>query len=87
MSNYNDLLVSAVALAASIAAFAIGVGPWQQPYRLRTIAAVLERFGTTAARLVWIALAIVSFVAGVAIAGGVRPGYAKPQPDAVGTPR
>ena len=87
MSNYNDLLVSAVALIGAVAAFAVGVGRWEQPYRLRTISAVVDRFGVTAARLVWIALAIISFVAGLAIAGGVRPSYAKPQPDAIGAAR
>jgi hypothetical protein len=87
MNNYNDLFVSAVALVGSVAAFAVGVGRWQQPYRLRTIAAVVDRYGTAAARLVWIALAIISFIAGVAIAGGVRPGYAKPKTDAVGAAR
>lgn len=87
MSNYNDWFVATVALVASVFAFAIGVGHWEQPYRLRSIAIVVDRYGTTAARLVWIGVAIISFVAGVAIASGVRPGYAKPQQGAVGTPR
>ena len=87
MSNYNDWFVASVALIAAVVSFAIGVGQWQQPYRLRSIALVVERYGTTAGRLVWIAVAIVSFVAGVAIASGIRPSYARPQQDAVGAAR
>lgn len=87
MSSYNDLLVSTVALIASAAALAVGVGRWQNPYRLRTIATVVDRYGMTAARGVWIAIAIVSLIAGLAIASGMRPGYAQPNPSSIDVAR
>ena len=85
MSNYNDLFVSSVAMIGSVSAFAVAIGPWQQPYQLRTIAAVVERYGMFAARVVWISVAIVSLLAGGSIASGIRPGYAQPAPDAIGS--
>ena len=78
MSSYNDLLVATVAFVGATLAFAAGVGPWTQPYHLRSIAFVVDRYGMTIARVVWIFVAIVSLVAGVAIATGIRPGYAQP---------
>lgn len=78
MNSYNDWFVAAVALIGSAAALAVGLGPWKTPYRLRSIAGIVDRYGMAAARSVWIGVAIVSLVAGIAIANGIRPGYAKP---------
>ncbi|MCC9604091.1 hypothetical protein LOC67_26355 [Stieleria sp. JC731] len=78
MINYNDLFVSCLAMLGSASAFAIAVGPWQEPYRLRTIARIVDRYGMTTARVVWVSIAIVSLIAGVAIASGIRPTYAQP---------
>ena len=78
MISYNDLFVATIALIGSAAAIAVGIGPWRKPYRLRSIVSIVDRFGMTAARGVWIAIAIISLIAGIAIASGMRPGYAKP---------
>ncbi|OYP37029.1 hypothetical protein [Rhodopirellula sp. MGV] len=78
MINYNDLFVSSVAMLGSASAFAVAVGPWREPYRLRTIAMVVDRYGMTAARAVWISIALISLSAGVSIARGIRPGFAQP---------
>lgn len=78
MTSYNDLFVATVAIVGAALAFAVAVGPWQNPYRLRSIASVVERFGMSVARGVWIAVAIISLIAGIAIASGIRPGYAQP---------
>ncbi|QEG02165.1 hypothetical protein Mal15_62490 [Stieleria maiorica] len=80
MTSYNDLFVATVAFVGSTLAFAVAVGPWRQPYHLRSIASVVDRYGMSAARFVWIVVAIISLIAGMAIASGVRPGYAKPDP-------
>ncbi|MDM4018740.1 hypothetical protein [Roseiconus lacunae] len=84
MINYNDLFVSCVAMLGSATAFAVGIGPWQEPYRLRTVAMIAQRYGMPAARMLWIAIAIISLVAGIAIARGIRPSYARPTPESVG---
>jgi uncharacterized membrane protein YphA (DoxX/SURF4 family) len=78
MNSYNDLLVASIALVGSASALAAAIGPWQHPYRLRSIEHVVDRFGMPVARCVWILIAVVSLVAAVAIASGIRPGYAKP---------
>ncbi|MCA9136988.1 MAG: hypothetical protein KDB00_09515 [Planctomycetales bacterium] len=78
MNSYNDWFVATVALIGSAAALAAGLGPWENPYRLRTIAGVVDRYGMVVARAVWIVVAIISLIAGIAIASGVRPSYAKP---------
>ncbi|MCO8121315.1 hypothetical protein NHH03_06165 [Stieleria sp. TO1_6] len=80
MSSYNDLFVATIALIGSALAAAIGVGPWQPPYHLRTFAGIVDRYGKTTARAVWLLIAVVSLLAGIAIANGMRPGYAKPGP-------
>jgi uncharacterized membrane protein YphA (DoxX/SURF4 family) len=81
MTSYGDMLVSTIALVGAVAALLAGLGPWRQPYQLRSVAKVADRYGMTAARSLWIAVAIISMVAGVAIAAGVRPSYAQPSPE------
>ncbi len=83
MNSYNDMLVASVALIGSFLALAISLGPWTTPYRLRSISHVVNRYGMTAARSVWIVIALVSLLVGVAIASGFRPGFVKPATDAV----
>ena len=83
MNSYNDFFVATVALIGAAGALIVGLGSWQTPYRLRTIAAIVDRYGMQAARCVWIAVAIVSLLAGIAIASGIRPGYAKPSQGSV----
>ncbi|MEM6365583.1 MAG: hypothetical protein AAF745_14235 [Planctomycetota bacterium] len=87
MNPYNDLLVASIALIGSFLALAISLGPWTTPYRLRSISHVVDRYGMPAARCVWIMIALVSLFAGVAIAGGFRPSFAKPAGDAVDSAR
>jgi hypothetical protein len=87
MISYNDLFVSSIALIGSAAALAVGFGPWRKPYRLRSIAIIVDRFGMAAARGVWIAVALVSLIAAISIASGVRPGYAKPSQGSVDSAR
>jgi len=78
MNSYNDLIVATVAFAGATLALASGIGPWPHPYRLRSIAGIVDRYGITAARCIWIGVAIVSLIAGIAILSGLRPGYANP---------
>jgi hypothetical protein len=80
MVNYNDWLVAGIAFTGSLMALAVSIGPWSSPYRLRTIAAVVDRYGKSAARVFWLVIAIVSMLAGIAIVTGIRPSYARPQP-------
>ena len=76
--SYDEPFVGSLAIIVAIAAVAIAIGPWSQPYRLQSISAVSRRFGKPAARGVWIAIAIASLTAGFAILSGIRPGYAVP---------
>lgn len=76
--SYDEPFVGSLAIIIAILAVAIAVGPWTQPYRLKTISAVSERFGKPVARGVWIAIAVASLTAGLAILTGKRPGYADP---------
>jgi len=78
MSNYDELLVGALALIIAAIAAAIALGPWEAPYRLRTMATLSDRFGRPAARSLWFAIALAAFSAGLAIISGTRPTYAKP---------
>jgi uncharacterized membrane protein YphA (DoxX/SURF4 family) len=87
MISYNDLFVSSIALIGSAAALAVGIGPWRNPYRLRSIAGIVDRYGMTAARGVWIFVAVISLIAGIAIASGIRPGYAQPNQGSIGSAR
>lgn len=74
----DEVLVGTIALTLAAIAMVIASGPWQAPYELRTIKAVLSRFGKPAARGVWFLVAFASLIAGVSILGGFRPSYAVP---------
>lgn len=76
--SYDEPFVGFLAIIMAIMAAAIAIGPWSEPYRLRSFSAVSERFGKRAARGVWIAIAIASLTAGFAILTGLRPHYAAP---------
>ena len=76
--SYDEQLVGALSIILSVLATLIATGHWDAPYQLRTISAVSRRYGKSAARCVWIAIAIASFAAGIAIINGVRPPYAVP---------
>ncbi|NND96596.1 MAG: hypothetical protein HKN47_04625 [Pirellulaceae bacterium] len=76
MSSYDELLVGALAIIFAIVALVISAGPWDAPYRLRTISAVASRFGKPAARGIWVAVAVAAFASGLAIFSGTRPSYA-----------
>ena len=76
--SYDEALVGSLAIIISVVAILIAAGYWDAPYQLKTIAAVSRRCGKTAARFVWIAIAIASFTAGIAIIKGMRPSYAVP---------
>lgn len=78
MSIYTDFVVAAVAILGGLIALAVGIGPWDRAYQLRSIARVADRFGMRAARVVWLLIALASLVAGIAIAGGIRPSYSQP---------
>ena len=80
---YNDVLVGAIALLVSLLAMGAAMGPWMKPYQLRTISAIAQRYGKPTARAVWLAIAVASFSAGVAILNGVRPSYAQPAVESV----
>ena len=76
--NPDEFLVGSIAVVVAILAVAIALGPWNSPYQLRTISAVNRRFGKPVARVVWLAIALASMAAGLAILGGLRPHYAVP---------
>ena len=77
----GDSLVGGLALGFALVAVGIALGPWDQPYRLRSIDAIQKRFGRSAARLVWLALAVTCFASAIAILSGFRPSYAAPSPE------
>ncbi|MEO1527916.1 MAG: hypothetical protein AAFX06_20990 [Planctomycetota bacterium] len=81
MVTYNDLFVAGVAFVGGGLSLAISVGPWPAPYELRTMAAIRDRYGMAAARATWMLIALASILAGVAIATGLRPSYARPTTD------
>ena len=76
--SYDEPLVGSLAIIIAVASAAIAVGPWTEPYRLRTFSAITQRYGKPVARGVWIAIAVASLTAGFAILTGVRPSYADP---------
>lgn len=76
--NYDEVLVGSLAIIIAIAAAAIAVGPWDQPYRLSSIAAIGKRLGKPMARGVWVAIAVALLTAGFAILSGLRPSYTDP---------
>jgi len=78
---YDEPLVAAVAIGMAMIAAGIAVGPWNGPYRLRSIDAVSHRYGKTVARAVWIVVAVTMFATGLAIVSGVRPTFAVPSQD------
>ena len=79
--GYDEPLVAGVAIALALIAAVIAVGPWNGPYRLRTIDAVGHRYGKPVARAIWAAVAVTMFAIGLAIISGVRPTYAVPSQD------
>jgi hypothetical protein len=76
--KYDEPLVGSLAIVVALVAAAIAVGPWTEPYRLRTFSAICRRFGKPVARGVWIAIAIALLTSGLAILNGLRPSYADP---------
>ena len=76
--RYDEPLVGSRAILVAIAAAAIAVGPWTQPYRLRTFSAICRRFGKPVARGIWVAIALALLTSGLAILSGLRPSYAVP---------
>lgn len=78
--NYDDAFVGVLAMVLAILAVTVAVGPWDQPYRLRTVSAVQQRYGKPVARGLWIAIAIAVFTSGFAILSGIRPSYAEQSP-------
>ena len=76
--SYDEPLVGSVAVVLAIVAGAIGIGPWTEPYRLRTFSNLTEKYGKPVARGVWVMIALASLTAGLAILAGVRPSYADP---------
>jgi hypothetical protein len=76
--SHDETLVGLIAVIFAIASLAIAVGPWDGPYRLPTMLAVSRRYGKPLARGIWVAIALASLTAGVAILTGLRPSYAVP---------
>jgi hypothetical protein len=80
--SYDEVFVGSLAVIIAIVAAAIAVGPWDKPYRLKSIAAIGRRFGRRfgkrVARGVWVAIAVASLTAGFAILTGMRPSYTHP---------
>jgi hypothetical protein len=76
--RYDEPLIGSLAVVLAIIAAAIGLGPWTEPYRLRTFSTLTERYGKSVARGVWVAIALASLTAGFAILAGIRPSYADP---------
>ena len=76
--SHDETLVGIIAVIFAIVSLAIAAGPWEGPYRLPTVMAVSRRYGKPLARGVWVAIAVASLTAGVAILTGLRPGYALP---------
>ena len=76
--TYDEPLVGSLAIVLGVVSIAIAAGPWEAPYRLRTLSAVSENYGKVAARLVWLVIAMATLMAGIAILSGTRPPYATP---------
>jgi uncharacterized protein HemY len=76
--NPDEILVSSLAIIFSLLGFAVGVGPWEAPYQLRTFQRVTQRYGKTGARAVWILLSIAFLLVALAVLLGLRPSYATP---------
>ncbi len=69
----SDVLVSSLAFLLSAIAVAIGVGPWTEPYELRTFRRLRDARGMIAARLGWVIIALIAAGCGAAIWNNVRP--------------
>jgi hypothetical protein len=76
--KYDEPLVGTIAIIVAIISAGIAVGPWTEPYRLRTFSAICRRFGKPVARGVWVAIAVALLGSGMAILSGLRPSYADP---------
>ncbi|KLU02766.1 putative signal peptide and transmembrane protein [Rhodopirellula islandica] len=74
----DDTLVGGLALLIAALTTSIAIGPWMAPYQIRSIAAIQKRYGSIAARGVWLLIAFLSAVSGAAILSGIRPSYASP---------
>ena len=74
--NPDEILVGSLALVFAVVSFSIGVGPWSAPYQLRTFQAVSNRYGKTAARVVWVLISVAFLLVGVSVLLGLRPSYA-----------
>ena len=75
----DELFVGGLASLMAVLCFLFAIGPWNQPYRLRSTAAITEKYGKPFARLFWLALALALSAVGVAIMLGWRPSYTSPQ--------
>lgn len=78
--SYDETLIGSIAMIMALISFLIAFGPWAKPYQLPTMMAVSRRYGKAAARGLWLLIALASLASGVAILGGLRPGYAEPAP-------
>ncbi|WP_145419505.1 hypothetical protein [Planctomycetes bacterium K23_9] len=76
--SYDEQLVGSVAIIIACIAALISAGPWEAPYQLRTIGIITDRWGKPAARSIWLAIALASLAAGIAIFSGTRPSYVEP---------
>ncbi len=74
----GDTFVGGLSLLFGFVAAGIAAGPWDPPYRLRSIEAIQRRFGRAAARLAWLVLALTCFASAISILSGIRPSYAAP---------
>ncbi|MEM6363089.1 MAG: hypothetical protein AAF745_01590 [Planctomycetota bacterium] len=75
----NDLFVAVVAALLAIISVMVAAGPWLAPYQLRSMVCIQNQYGKSAARGVWLIIALVSGCSALAIMSGFRPSYAAPQ--------
>ena len=75
----DELFVGGLANLMAVLFLLFAIGPWSQPYRLRSTAAITEKYGKPFARLFWLALALALGGVGIAIVVGWRPSYTSPQ--------
>jgi hypothetical protein len=76
--SYDEAFVGVLAIVIAVIAAVIAVGPWSQPYDLRTMSLITRRYGKPVARGLWVAIAVALLSAGSAILSGLRPSYADP---------
>lgn len=74
----DESFVGGLAIGVSLIAMAISLGPWQRPYRIRSMAAISSRFGKPTARGIWFLIAILAGGCGWSILNEIRPAYATP---------